>query len=212
MSFAADSSFGIASPLAAVMAEYHRLIDEEKRGLIPRADRAHRFMAVGPETGQMLNIFARSLAAPRVLELGTSYGYSTLWLADGARAAGGRVTTLELHADKADFARAMARKAGLDEIIDFRVGDALALLPQLPGPFDLVLVDHWKALYRPSFVLFRDRLAPGAILVADNMVQGGSTEGQDDYAQAVRSMPGMSSVLLPVGSGIEVSRYLPEGV
>ncbi|WP_432415393.1 O-methyltransferase [Chromohalobacter israelensis] len=184
---------------------YHQRIAAERQG----QGGPHRHMAVGPATGRLINLLASSLDAPHILELGTSLGYSTLWLADAARATGGRVTTIELEAEKSALAKEMAEDAGLAEWVDYQVGDALTLLDSLDGPFDFVLVDHWKDLYLPSFEAFRDKLAPGAILVADNMIRGGGSGGQAEYAAAVRATPGMTSVLLPVGSGLEVSRYEP---
>lgn len=186
---------------------YHQRIEEEKQGY----GGPHRHMAVGPAAGRFINLLASSLDAPHILELGTSLGYSTIWLADAARATGGQVTTIELEAEKSAIAKEMAEGAGLAEWVNYQVGDALALIDSLDGPFDFVLVDHWKDLYLPSFEAFRDKLAPGAILVADNMIRGGGgdSSGQAEYAAAVRAMPGMTSVLLPVGSGLEVSRYEP---
>ena len=77
----------------------------------------------GPCWGATL-VMARSLKAPHILELGTSYGYSTIWLAEAARAAGGRVTSIELQDYKSAYAHDMAVKAGLADHVDFRIGDA----------------------------------------------------------------------------------------
>ncbi|WP_262927340.1 O-methyltransferase [Phytohalomonas tamaricis] len=184
---------------------YHQRIDAERQG----SGGPHRHMAVGPAAGRLINLLASSLDAPQILELGTSLGYSTIWLADAARATGGKVITMELETEKSALAKEMAEKAGLADWVDYQVGDALKLLDILDGPFDFVLIDHWKDLYLPSFEALLGKLAPGAILVADNMIRGGRSGGQTAYAAAVRATPGMTSVLLPVGSGLEVSRYEP---
>ncbi|ATU72998.1 putative catechol O-methyltransferase 1 [Gluconacetobacter sp. SXCC-1] len=167
-----------------------------------------RMRAIGPETGQLLNILARSLERPRMLELGTSFGYSTLWLADAARVTGGRLTTMELHGYKSAHARQMAARAGLDAWTDFRVGDAVRMIGELGEKVDFVFVDLWKDLYLPCLEAFYPRLSPGAIIVADNMIRPG-TDDVKRYARAIRALPGMSSIMLPVGTGIEVSRFLP---
>jgi predicted O-methyltransferase YrrM len=167
-----------------------------------------QLLTVGEEVGIFINILAKSLEQPRILEIGTSYGYSGIWLAEAARATGGRLTTLELHDYKSNHAREMAERAGLADHVDFLVGDAVALIERLPGTFDLILLDLWKDMYVPCLEAFYPRLSPGAIIVADNMIVPGGPE-VDRYGRAVRAKPGMSSVLLPVGQGIEISRYEP---
>ena len=163
-------------------------------------------LAVGPETGQLINILAKSLKAPNILEIGTSYGYSGIWLAEAARASGGRLTTLELQDYKSSYAREMSTKAGLAEFVDFKVGDAVKMIGDLPAGIDFVLVDLWKELYVPCLEAFYPKLNPGAILVADNIISP-SREDARAYVKAVRAKPGMTSVLVPVGSGLEISRY-----
>lgn len=196
----------------AVLDEYHDLIREEKSRKrdpsLPKDDGRHRFMAVGPDTGQLINIFARSQKAPTILELGTSFGYSTIWLADAARTSGGRVITMERFDTKSEFARKMADKAGLVEHIEFQVGDAVEMIGQLDTKIDFVLLDLYKDLYVPCLEAFYPRLNPGAIIVADNMISSASP-GIKEYETVVRAKPGISSLLLPVGSGLEVSRYEP---
>ena len=100
-------------------------------------------LAVGPDTGQFINILASSLRAPNILEVGTSYGYSGIWLAEAARKAGGRVTTMELQDYTAAFARERAVEAGLADYIDHRVGDAVKMIGELQPGIDFVLLDLW---------------------------------------------------------------------
>jgi predicted O-methyltransferase YrrM len=165
-------------------------------------------LPVGRATATLINLIVKEGAARSILEVGSSYGYSTTWLAEAARAIGGKVTSLELKAAKAEYARAQLARAGLESFVEFRVGDALASLAQLSGPFDFVLIDLWKDLYVPVFDLLQSKLAPGAILVADNMLQPEhSRPHAQAYRERVRSAPGMTSVLLAVGNGLEVSRY-----
>src|SRR5580693_10131132 len=110
--------------VTAVLAEYHvRMADEHKRmreGSFGPGDwRDKVLLAVGPQTGQLINILAKSLKNPRILELGTSYGYSGIWLAEAARASGGRLVTMELSESKSAYAREMSTKAGLAGFVDF---------------------------------------------------------------------------------------------
>ncbi|ASW08938.1 MULTISPECIES: DUF1442 domain-containing protein [unclassified Rhizobium] len=200
--------------IEAVLEAYHELIREEqsKPREMPPGGRDggqdRRLRAVGPETGRFINILAKSLKAPTILELGTSFGYSGIWLAEAARASGGKLISMELHAYKTEFAREMAEKAGLSAHIDFQIGDAVEMIKALSSGVDFVLVDLWKDLYIPCLEAFYPKLNAGAIIVADNMFMPGN-EDVKRYGEAVRARPGITSVLLPVGSGIEVSRYDP---
>ena len=199
----------------AVLDEYHARLDSEWKRLRENPPtgglegvRDQLLLAVGPETGRLLNILAKCLAKPNILELGTSYGYSGIWLAEAARATGGRLTTLELADYKSKHAREMSAKAGLAEHVDFRVGDAVTMIGGLDFGLDFVLVDLWKELYVPCLEAFYPKLNPGAIVVADNMRVPDPVAAKR-YQAAVRAKAGMTSVMLPVGSGIEISRFEP---
>lgn len=201
--------------IQAVLTLYHERMQQERSQSRVEApggrDGGHdqRMRSIGPETGQLLNILAKSLKSPTILELGTSFGYSGIWLAEAARAAGGKLITMELHEYKSAYAQQMAQQAGLADWIDFRVGDAVQMIDDLSGKVDFVFVDLWKDLYVPCLKAFYPRLNPGAIIVADNMIRPG-TEDVKRYGQTIRALPGISSVLLPVGTGIEVSRFEAE--
>lgn len=200
--------------IQAVLDIYHARITEEdlsrqeNRAFVDELSKDQLLRAVGPDTGALINILAKSQQAPTILEIGTSFGYSGIWLAEAARATGGRVITLEMYDYKSDYARKMATQAGLADYIDFRLGDALALIEALDTKIDFVLLDIWKDLYVPCLEAFYPKLNQGAIIVADNMLRPAS-DGVKLYAKAVRAKPGISSVMLPVGMGIEVSRFEP---
>jgi len=197
-----------------VMREYQARADREAAiaaNLVSqnsRRDIDDLLLPIGPATAAVVNTLIKESAARSILEVGTSYGYSTIWLAEAARATGGIVTTLELHPRKIDYARAQLTKAGLADFVDFRVGDALATLQSLPGPFEFVLLDLWKDLYVASFDLIYPKLADGALIAADNMLYPERARAAANaYRERVRKAADMTSVLLPVGSGIELSRY-----
>ncbi|WP_428409719.1 O-methyltransferase [Hyphococcus sp.] len=194
--------------VTAVLAEYHERMQRERKEREGKSssDFLDRHMlSVGPDTGQLINLIARSMKAPHILEIGTSFGYSGIWLAEAARASGGRVTTLEIDAAKTEQAKAMAEKAGLADLIDFQTGDAVDLIEQLSAKADFVLLDLWKDMYVACLEAFFPKLNKGAIIVADNIIFPGG-ESVERYVCAVRAKPGISSVLLPVGTGLEVSR------
>jgi len=170
--------------------------------------RDEMLLTVGRAAAIFLDMLIREGSLKRILEVGSSYGYSTHWLAYGARAVGGRVISLELQAPKTEYARARLQRTGLAEFVEFRIGDALESLAALPGPFDLVLIDLWKDLYVPVFERLHAKLAPGAIVVADNMLYPPAARADAEaYRARVRAAAGMSSVLLTIGNGLEVSRY-----
>jgi predicted O-methyltransferase YrrM len=197
-----------------VLAEYEKRGAEEHRRQLQDGpekwlDQRDEFLiSVGPATGRLLNILAKGIQAKTIVELGTSYGYSTVWLAEAARANGGKLISL----DKADYKQAYAKeriaRAGLTGCVEFRLGDARETLAALRGPFDFVLVDLWKELYVPCLELFYPKLAPGAFVAADNMIYPDVyRENALEYRKRVRAKPNIDSVLLPVGSGVELSRF-----
>lgn len=163
-------------------------------------------LPVGREVADFLHALIIARGATQIIELGTSYGYSTLFLANAARHTGGRVITCELEDYKQASARASLEEAGLAEFVDFRLGDAVTLLEETPGPFDFVLVDLWKDLYIPCFERFYPKLTNNALIAADNILHPPThRENMNAYRSAVRARPDIESVLLPVGSGIELS-------
>jgi predicted O-methyltransferase YrrM len=170
-------------------------------------ERRRRMLNITPDTGRLLWILARAARAARILEIGTSNAYSTIWLADAARAIGGRVTTLERDADKVRLARENLARAGLAGWVDIREGPAVETLSGLAGPFDLAFLDADRPSYRSYLELVVPKLGPGALLVADNVVSHRAE--LEDYLGRVKSHPGLFSVTVPVGKGEEVSLRLP---
>jgi predicted O-methyltransferase YrrM len=175
--------------------------DEESR-------RDEFLLSVGRSSAQLLSILAKSLKPKIILEIGGSYGYSTVWLAEAAHSAGGKLITLEIHPRKQQFAREAIARAGLSHAVEFRLGEARESIAALPGPFDFVLLDLWKDLYIPCFELFYPKLSPGALVVADNMIYPEENRPlAHKYRAHVRTKPDIDSLLLPVGGGLEVSRF-----
>ena len=200
--------------VAAVLADYEARAERERAvwSTLSAEESTRRrdemLLPVGRAAGRLMNLLIKEGEARRILEVGSSYGYSTTWLAEAARAVDGRVTSLEVQAQKTVYAREQLERAGLAGYVEFRVGDALATLQQLPGPFDFVLIDLWKNLYVPVFELLHPKLAQGAVVVADNMLQPESARADARaYRQRVRVARDMTSVLLTVGNGLEISRY-----
>jgi len=195
-----------------ILAEYERRsADEAKLMHDDPAEFGRRvdefLISVGPQTGRMMHLLVTGASAKNILEIGTSYGYSTIWLADAARETGGKVHSLELSQRKVDYAREQLARAGLAAYVEFHVGSALDTIPRLTGPFDFVLLDLWKDLYKPCFELFHPKLAPGALVAADNMLfPPYSRVDAVAYQALVRTKGDMDSLLLHIGSGVELSR------
>ena len=165
-------------------------------------------LSVGEDAAVFMNTLVKSANSKIILEIGTSYGYSTLWLAEAARENGGLVITLEVDEAKVTYAKDKLKQAGLLKYVDFRVGDALNLIEKAEEHFDFVLVDIWKDLYLPCFELFYPKLNDKAWVLADNMIfPPQSNEVTQLYQNRIRQTENFSSVLLPIGSGIELSQY-----
>jgi predicted O-methyltransferase YrrM len=167
-------------------------------------------LPVGPEAGAFLYLLAISAGASRFLELGTSVGYSTLWMAAAARRNGGHVTSLDTSANKTAQAQDNLAQAGLAERVTCHTTDALAYLAGTDERYDFVLIDIWKDMYVPSLEAVAPLLLPGGIILADNMT---FPESAQQHAQAyrarVQSMTDFDSMLVPIGNGLEFSRRRP---
>lgn len=163
-------------------------------------------LPVGEDVGRFLHALILARKPRRILELGTSYGYSTLFLADAAKAVGATVVTMELADYKQDYARTQLRAAGLDDAVDFRCGDALKLLEDDPGPWDVVLLDIWKDLYLPCFEAVYPKLSEEGIVCADNVIDPPMSRAEMRlYRAAVSAKGDLTSTLLPIGQGLELS-------
>jgi len=196
-----------------VLSEYHQRMESENALMksLPREEGMKRrnefLLPVGKEVGQFLNTLVKASNAQTILEIGTSYGYSTVWLAEAAMHTGGKVITLEIDAQKVTYAKEQLKKAGLVHHVEFRIGDALAHIEQANETFDFVLVDIWKELYLPSFELFFPKLRKDAFVVSDNMIHPPMHKiDVAKYLKALKATQAFDSVLLPIGSGLELSK------
>ena len=154
-------------------------------------------IAVSPALGKFLHLQARMIGARRILEIGTLGGYSTIWLAR-ALPGDGRLVTLEAESRHADVARANIARAGLNSLVEFRVGPALDTLRALAeageGPFDLIFIDADKR-NNPGYFEWALKLSrPGSLIIIDNVVRNGKvleTETDDLDIQGIRRVAEM---------------------
>jgi predicted O-methyltransferase YrrM len=169
---------------------------------------SHRYMAdklvaLEPDKAAFCHLVCRALRARRVVEVGTSFGVSTLYLADAVRAnGGGLVIGTEHEPAKAAAARANFAAAGLTEFIDLREGDLRETLKVIEGPVDFVLMDIWTEMARPAIELIAPHLRPGAVVLADN-----TTQVRHAYAAFFEFVAdpknGLRTMTLPFDGGLE---------
>ncbi|PBB20710.1 O-methyltransferase [Mesorhizobium sp. WSM4313] len=161
------------------------------------------WLAVSPETGTLLYMLARSTGARIIVEFGTSFGISTLYLAAALRDnGGGRLITTEFEPSKVTRAKANLTEGGLIDLVEIREGDALETLSSdLPDRIDLLLLDGAKALYPEILSLVESRLRPGALVIADN------ADFSPDYLDRVRA-PAGGYMSTPFGDDVELSMRL----
>ena len=137
------------------------------------ADAGMPAIAVSPNQGKLLMLTAQTLGARRILEIGTLGGYSTIWLARGL-SVGGRLVTLEADPKHAGVARSNIARAGLDDVVEVRIGKALDTLPLVEGPFDMIFIDADKVNY-PGYLTWAIKLSrSGTVIIADNVVRNGA--------------------------------------
>ncbi len=188
-----------------VLAQLEEEDRAEREAGVPSAQRSRQ---VAPTTGRFLFALAACQAGVEVLEIGGSRGYSSIWLAAGARVLGGRVVSLELDPAKCGAWRANITAAGLEEWAELVEGDAFETLHATEDTFDLVFLDAEKGDYEALFALARRLLEPGGLVVADNVVSHAETLGA--YSAARQADPALTSVTVPLDRGLELSVVLSE--
>jgi len=189
-----------------VTAVLRRLEQEDAEERAAGVARELRARSVAPTTGR----FLFSLVAPQtdceVLEIGGSRGYSSLWLAAGARYLGGRLVSLEADPAKCEAWRRNIADAGLEQWAELIEGDARETLQAIDDVFDVVFLDAEKEDYEELFQLARTKLEPAAVVVADNVLSHEDTLGA--YSRARQEDPTLLSVTVPLDRGLELTALL----
>jgi predicted O-methyltransferase YrrM len=161
-------------------------------------------LAVSEEDGRFLRLLVASTGRKRALEIGGASGYSAIWIAQGLRATGGRLVTIEYDPGRAKELAENIRKAGMTDVVQVIAGDAFAEIPKLPGTFDFVFLDAWKRDYRKFLDLVYPRLDKGGLFTAHNVVNKRSEMG--DFLDAIQRNPSLwTSIVAPSGEGISLS-------
>jgi caffeoyl-CoA O-methyltransferase len=180
--------------------------EERRQGLPPE----QRSRAVAPTTGRFLFSLVAPQSGCEVLELGGSRGYSSIWLGAGVRYLGGRVVSVERNPDAAARWRENVAAAGLDEWVELIEGDAFDVLHALEDVYDVVFIDAEKADYEDLFALARQRVEPGGLIVADNLLS--HMDVLAAYAEARQGDPTLLSMTVPLDRGLELSVVLSESL
>jgi predicted O-methyltransferase YrrM len=183
-----------------------RLEAEDAREREEGTARELRSRQVARTTGQFLFALVAPQTDCEVLEIGGSRGYSTIWLAAGVRHLGGRVLSLENDPRKAEAWRRNVADAGVEDWAELVEGDAFETLARLDDVFDVVFLDAEKRDYEQLFTLARQKLEPGGIVVADNVLS--DLDVLAAYSSARQSDPSLESVTVPLDRGLEVSVVL----
>ncbi len=201
----------------------HAGIDSYLQELLPDRDAiflemeryaaGEEFPLVGPQVGHLLEILARSVEAESVIELGSGFGYSALWFAR-AMLDGDRLIQTDMKEENAGLSKSFFEKAGFGNLYDFRVGDALQVLEQEEGHFDIIFNDLFKEHYPRVIDLAYKRLRPGGLLISDNTLwrgrvleqqPDGKTRGVLQFNQALKEHRGFLTVQLPLRDGVSLS-------
>ena len=187
------------------------------------------FPTVGTEVGGVLRLCARMVDASSVFEFGSGFGYSAYWFA-AALPENGQIVLTEHDADELELAREYFDRGDMSHKAVFEQGDALDIIEEYDGPFDVVLIDHQNCRYKDGFEAVRDKISPGGIVIADNVIVSADhlqtdelislldgesldnvdehTRGIADYYLSLQSDPVFETCALPVGEGITVSYKL----
>lgn len=176
-------------------------------------------MLSGHLQGKMLEFFTKMIQPDTILEIGTYTGYSGVCLARGLKKRG-KLITLDINDELETMVRGFFEESGLADQIDYRLGNALEIIPTLSGPFDLVFIDADKFNNANYFDLIIDKVRPGGIILTDNVLWSGKVlvaEGQKidkdtkailDFNDKIQNDPRVENVLLPIRDGIMMARKI----
>lgn len=177
------------------------LYDTFKRHDAQQADRLLRYRNIEAESAKLLSQFIRMQQAKSILEIGTSTGYSTLWLAEAAQATGGQVTTVEIDAKRSAEAKRHVAELELSEIVQFWVGDAADYLKEAQETFDFILLDAERNAYENYWSDLKRLIKPkGGVLIIDNVISHAAEV--KSFLEMIKHDQNFMSSILPVGAGL----------
>ncbi|HTK10577.1 MAG TPA: class I SAM-dependent methyltransferase [Ktedonobacteraceae bacterium] len=166
-------------------------------------EHSQKMLNLEPETAQFLHMLLRSSQRTRLLEIGTSNGYSTIWLAWALSTTGGHMASVDRSAQKQALADANLRQAGLRERVDLYCGDATEIVAGLPGPFDCVFFDADRYSAPAQLSLLLPKLTSDVLILADNVLS--HPHEIAGYLQALETLPHFERMVVPIGKGLSIA-------
>jgi caffeoyl-CoA O-methyltransferase len=196
----------VDSRVRSVIFRLSRQSNRERSGEVEVAPN-QEMLAITTDTGTFFSILLKAIKAKRILEIGTSSGFSTLWFADAmGKNRTSRVITIEMNPLKVEWALKNFKEAGLDKVIEIRQGIALDVLHKLKGKFDFVFLDADKENIIKYFDLVLPMVRIGGIIAADNMLYPEHFRpAMIKYARHVRRKSNVQSITVPIGMGEEIT-------
>lgn len=184
--------------------ELLRELEERGRDNDARAtERARMMLNLEPATAQLVSILVRSSGVTRALEVGTSNGYSTIWLAWSLAPAGGRIVSIDRNPDKHVLARENLRRAGFLDMVELRTGDATGIVRTAVGPFDLVFLDADRRKFPEIMEALWPKVARRALVIADNVHS--HPEEIAEYLKLISGRDDFQHTIVPVGKGLSIA-------
>jgi predicted O-methyltransferase YrrM len=166
-------------------------------------DRSQKMLNLHPDTAHLVSILICASRRRHLLEIGTSNGYGTIWLAWSARKTQGRVISIDRSADKLKLADENLRRAGLRDVVNLQHGDATEIVRSLPGPFDLVFFDADRVTAPTQFQILLPKLTSDVLVLSDNALS--HPEEIAPYLALFEARPEFEHTIVPVGNGLSLA-------
>jgi predicted O-methyltransferase YrrM len=186
-------------------------MDKRTKNVLDKLEKTrYQYWNICAAIGALLNIVAKAAKAESVLEIGTSNGYSTIWLADAVRVQNGKVVSIDISSERLRLAEKNLRQAGLARYVELVHGDALDVIPKLEATFDLVFIDAEKSEYYQYLKLSFDKVKDNGLIVAEDV--SAYRDSMRDFLAEITSSDRLETVIIPYDDGISLSYKLAPSV
>jgi predicted O-methyltransferase YrrM len=180
-----------------------QLYEEGKSNDEREPDRSRKMLNLEPDTAQFISMLIQTSHRTQILEIGTSNGYSTIWLAWATQALGGQVISIDRDERKHVLAEKNLRRAGLHHLVTLLCGDATDMIASLPGPFDCIFFDADRISAPSQLQLLVPKLTPEALILADNVHSHPNEIAA--YLAALDALPQFEKLIVPIGKGLSIA-------